>query len=357
MSASLDIELTRQCNLRCDYCFVGWSRDWTSVMPVHIAHEIIAEGAGLYPVLHFTGGEPFAYRALFELIDAGLRLDYPEIMVNTNGTLINSTVVGKLANLGPHLHITVSLDGPEHIHDPVRGAGRYRQTAAAIDALLAAGVRVTIMSVVTPAVLETLSSFLPGLFRAHPGIVGVTLFPVGVGPEGTQKAGSKLNRLAPAQLRELALAVALFYRTGYNVGVAAYPIINPLLRAFGYPTARLYQCTAGRGRVCVHADLTVSTCHPVKDPVYGTWQVGLLHRLHEFPGHAKMTNRDFEGCTSCALQEECGHCRAFVTAAGEPLYGNDKICREVLPPVLGPIHLNPNRVPAHSAEITISSRK
>lgn len=67
MSASLDIEVTRKCNLRCDYCFVGWSRDWTSIMPPKIAHQIIEEGAGLFPMLHFTGGEPFAYPALFDL--------------------------------------------------------------------------------------------------------------------------------------------------------------------------------------------------------------------------------------------------------------------------------------------------
>jgi MoaA/NifB/PqqE/SkfB family radical SAM enzyme len=70
MSASLDIELTRRCNLTCGYCFVGWSRDWTSQMPVDVAHQIVAEGSGMFPTLHFTGGEPFAYRAPFELLDA-----------------------------------------------------------------------------------------------------------------------------------------------------------------------------------------------------------------------------------------------------------------------------------------------
>jgi MoaA/NifB/PqqE/SkfB family radical SAM enzyme len=337
MSASLDIELTRQCNLRCDYCFVGWSRDWTSMMPLDVAHQIIEEGAGLFPVLHFTGGEPFAYRGLFELIEAGLALDYGEVLINTNGTLLNEKNVGRLAELGPRIHVSVSLDGPEPIHDPVRGAGRFRQAARGIDLLLAAGVRVTVMSVVTPAVLGCLATFVPELFRAHPGIVGVTLFPVGVGPEGTQKPGVKLQPLTPSQLRELALVVVLLYRTGHNVGVAAYPIINPLLSAFGYPRSRLYQCTAGRGRVCVHADLTVSTCHPVKDPVYGSWQSGLFHRLHEFPAHQRMASRDFEGCRSCRLQEDCGHCRAFVTGAGLTLYDNDKICRDALIPLLGPL--------------------
>jgi MoaA/NifB/PqqE/SkfB family radical SAM enzyme len=337
MSASLDIELTRKCNLRCDYCFVGWSRDWVSTMPPRVAHQIIAEGTGLFPILHFTGGEPFAYGALFDLIEAGLQHAYDEILINTNGTLLTPTMAHRLAAYGPRLHLSVSLDGPEAIHDAVRGQGCYRQAAQGIDRLLTAGIRVTVMSVVTPAVLQVLPGFVTHLYTAHSGLVGVTLFPVGVGPEGSQKPGATLHPLTPDELRELALTIALLYHTGYNVGVAAYPIINPLLTAFGYPRARLYHCTAGRGRVCVHADLTVSTCHPVKEPVYGTWQPGLLRRLHEFPAHHTMATRDFDGCRTCALIEACGHCRAFVTGAGMSLYGNDQICRDALPPVLGPL--------------------
>ena len=336
MRASLDIEVTRRCNLRCDYCFVGWSRDWTTVMPPEIARQIILEGSGLFPDLHITGGEPFAYAHIYEMIELGLGLDYEEVLINSNGTFFTPEAALRLGGYGPRVHISVSLDGPQAIHDPVRGEGRYRETGEGVDRLLESGVPVTIMSVVTPQVLAVLPDFVDELYRAHPGIRGITFFPVGVGPEGTQKPGAVLRPLTPAELRELALAVALLYRAGRNVGVAAYPIINPLLSAFGYPKSRQYQCTAGRGRICVHADLSVSTCHPVKDPVYGRWSPGLFHRLQDFSDHQRMADRDFDGCRSCALVEDCGHCRAFVTAAEIPLFGNDQICREALPPVLGP---------------------
>jgi len=335
MSASLDIEVTRRCNLRCDYCFVGWSRDWTSAMPVETALQIIREGAGIFPQLHFTGGEPFSYPHMFEVIEAGLELDYPEILTNSNGTFLTQEVARRLADYGPRIHISVSLDGPRPVHDAVRGVGGFEQTTTGIDRLLEAGVRVTIMSVVTPEVLVVLPRFVEDLYQRHPGMVGVTLFPVGVGPEGTQKPGVTLRPLTPGELRELALVVTLLYRTGHNVSVAAYPMINPLLSALGYPKARQYQCTAGRGRVCVHADLSVSTCHPVKDPVYGKWTPGLLRRLHEFPAHQRMASRDFDGGRSCALKEDCGHCRAFVVGAGQPLYGNDEVCRSALPVLIG----------------------
>lgn len=328
---SLDIEVTRRCNLRCEYCFVGWSRDWVSDMPYETALQIIEEGSGLFPMLHFTGGETFTYPRLFDLIEAGLARDYPEILINTNGTLLTPEIAQRLAAYGSRLSISVSLDGPENLHDSARGKGRFRDACRGLQALLDAGVRVTVMTVVTPAVLEVLSPFINDIFDNYPGITGVTLFPVGVGPAGSQKPGSKLHPLTPEQLQELALTVALLYRVGFPIMVGAYPIVNPLLLNFGYPADKLYQCTAGRGRVCVHADLSVSSCHPVKEAIYGTWQSGLLNKLSKFSAHQTLAQRDFEGCRSCAQQEACGHCRAFVTASGASLFGNDRICHEVLP--------------------------
>jgi radical SAM protein with 4Fe4S-binding SPASM domain len=331
MRPSLDLELTRRCNLRCDYCFVGWSRDWHSDIPVDIALGIVEEGAGLFPVLHITGGEPFAYRAIFEVIEAALAKGYEEVMINTNGTMLSSDAMDRLASYGPRVAISVSLDGPEPIHDAARGQGRFREAHEGLRGLLARGVRSTVMSVVTPEVLRGLVPFLYGLMEGLPGLSGVTLFPVGVGPEGSQKPGVTLRGLTPDEIRELALAVTMAYRSGIPVGISTYPIVNPLLLALGYPASMLYHCTAGRGRVGVHADLTVSTCHPVKEPVYGTYRPGLLRQLSSFEVNARLARRDYDGCRSCEHKEECGHCRAFVASSGAPLFGNDEVCLDVVP--------------------------
>lgn len=328
---SLDVEVTRRCNLRCEHCFVGWSRDWTSDLPEDVARAVIDEGAGLFPTLHFTGGEPFAYRPIFDLIARGLAAGYEHVLVNTNGTFLSAGAARDLAAFGERLVITVSLDGPEELHDRVRGAGRFREADEGLARALAAGVRASVMVVVTPEVLRALAPFVTALVRRHPRIEAVTLFPVGVGPEGSQKPGSALRPLSPAEVREMVLAVALLFRAGVPIGIGAYPIVGPMLRALGYPEERLYACTAGRGRVCVHADQSVSTCHPVKDPVYGRWRPGLLRALDRAPAHARMAARDFEGCAECGHREACGHCRAFVTAAGASLFGNDGVCRELLP--------------------------
>src|SRR6185503_12211497 len=142
MKTSLDLEVTRRCNLRCDHCFVGWSRGWEADLPLDVALAAIEEGAGLFQVLHLTGGEPFSYKGIFTLIEAAVQHGYPEVLINTNGTLLTPEVIARLAAHRPKVGLSVSLDGPAEIHDRIRGEGRFEASARAIEALLAAGVPV-----------------------------------------------------------------------------------------------------------------------------------------------------------------------------------------------------------------------
>lgn len=331
MERSLDIEVTRRCNLRCDYCFVGWSRDWRSDLPLEVAEQVVREGAGRFDLLHVTGGEPFAWRGLLDLIDLGHALGYPASLINTNGTIVGEAAIARLAAHGGRAQLSISFDGPRERHDAVRGEGRFDQADATARRAIAAGVPVTLMTVVTRSLLAELPRFLVERMTAHPGSQGITLFPVGVGPSGTQKPGVPLESLTPADLELLASQVALAWHAGIPVVVGAYPVINPLLRKLGYPAERLYQCAAGRGRICIHADQTVSPCHPVATPVYGRWASGLFERLPGFAAHGRMRDRDYAGCTTCSRREDCGHCRAYVTASGAGFFGNDQVCLDVVP--------------------------
>jgi len=327
----LDLEVTRKCNLRCDYCFVGWSRDWKSQMSREVAEAIVREGAGRFDTLHVTGGEPLAWTGLFDLIDLAMTLGYSSALINTNGTLLHDAAIARLAAHRGRVGISVSFDGPRELHDPIRGEGCFDLSDANMERAIAAGVPVTVMTVVTPPVLARLPEFLVERHLRHPRIMGVTLFPVGVGPTGTQKPGSTIDALRPSDIELLAAQVALAFRAGLRVQVGAYPIINPLLRKLGYPEALLYQCTAGRGRVCVHADLGVSSCHPVRQPIYGTWQPGLFDRIPGLEVHRRMRDRDYDGCRGCPEKEHCGHCRAYVTSSVDDFFGNDLVCHDVVP--------------------------
>ena len=71
-----------------------------------------------------ASGEPFGYAPLFDLIEAGIGHGYARIPINTNGTLITPERIVRLARVSSHVSLSVSLDGPEAIHDAVRATPR-----------------------------------------------------------------------------------------------------------------------------------------------------------------------------------------------------------------------------------------
>jgi MoaA/NifB/PqqE/SkfB family radical SAM enzyme len=64
------------------------------------------------------GGEPFLFPAIIDLLEY-INKKNIFISIDTNGSIINK-FARKLVEMG-NLHITFSVDGPENIHDKVRG--------------------------------------------------------------------------------------------------------------------------------------------------------------------------------------------------------------------------------------------
>ena len=59
--------------------------------------------------------------------------------------------------------------------------------------------------------------------------------------------------------------------------------------------------------------------------------IGVLALQGGFAAHARMRDRDYDGCSTCSRREECGHCRAYVTASGAEFFGNDRVCLDAVP--------------------------
>lgn len=133
--------VTNRCNLRCRMCG-QWGQEGYFLrggrkpedLPVEVwkglADEVAAHGrAGL----GLRGGEPFLYRGIVELLEH-IKGKGLSCWMDTNGTLLEE-FAGDVARLGiDALH--VSIDGPERVHDAVRGVpgayARIRDGMAAV---------------------------------------------------------------------------------------------------------------------------------------------------------------------------------------------------------------------------------
>jgi MoaA/NifB/PqqE/SkfB family radical SAM enzyme len=139
---SISLTITNACNLRCQMCG-QWSQegyirckpqrlkvemdlaDWKRIVDELAEHKITS--------LLLRGGEPFLFPGIIDLLqhihDRGIFT-----AIDTNGTQIEK-YAEEITRIG-RIHLTISLDGPELIHDQVRGvSGTYARVRAGIERL------------------------------------------------------------------------------------------------------------------------------------------------------------------------------------------------------------------------------
>ena len=170
------MHLTGHCNLACKYCFVdggkvpGYDHIVMSPDVARAAIDRFAEALASIPPIAdkevaqspavvFYGGEPLLNPAVFcetlnyiqELKEHGtLPPDFSKVLI-TNGTCITPELAEVIAK--HEVSVSLSMDGPEHIHDANRikhnGQGSFQQALRGYRNLRAAGVRPSIACVVT----------------------------------------------------------------------------------------------------------------------------------------------------------------------------------------------------------------
>ncbi|MGA3112747.1 MAG: PTO1314 family radical SAM protein [Candidatus Bathyarchaeia archaeon] len=131
-------KLTYNCNLKCKMC-PFWKRSSENLSTLK-EKEILRQfyDSGVCAVA-FEGGEPLLREDLPEILAYSRSLPLHTSLI-TNGTLLKSRV----DEIAPHISgiVFVSLDGPEKIHDKIRGVnGTFRR---AVDGINAAKERVSI---------------------------------------------------------------------------------------------------------------------------------------------------------------------------------------------------------------------
>lgn len=145
------IHLLDQCNLRCKHCYMDSLNNSTTFLPKNIVNRTLKEiddieELGVKSVL-LSGGEPFLYPYLSEILNSlPLNRRY-EVRIITNGTMINETEVALLKQCNASLQ--VSIDGPPEFHDEFRGMkGAFEKTSSGIERAVNKGVSISLLTTV-----------------------------------------------------------------------------------------------------------------------------------------------------------------------------------------------------------------
>jgi MoaA/NifB/PqqE/SkfB family radical SAM enzyme len=142
------VHLLDRCNLRCQHCYMEAEPSGAACLPLDLVIRSLGEvkPLGIGKVC-LSGGEPFLYPALRDLLESASQQEGLEVYVSTNGTLIGPQNAGMLKEAGAQAQ--VSIDGPRAYHDRFRGVkGAFESAARGVEALVAAGVPVGVVSTV-----------------------------------------------------------------------------------------------------------------------------------------------------------------------------------------------------------------
>lgn len=146
--------LTNRCNSKCKYC-----RHWEFKGEEIKTEEVLK----IIPVLaemgtckiNFTGGEPLLREDFAEIIKRTNK-EQIRIIVSSNGILVPDKV-NILKNID---FLSLSLDGPEEIHNSLRGKDSYKAVLRAAEVARNKGIKVVFSTVITDVNINYLTHVL-----------------------------------------------------------------------------------------------------------------------------------------------------------------------------------------------------
>jgi radical SAM protein with 4Fe4S-binding SPASM domain len=317
----VQLHLTERCNLRCRHCYqTGELSDEMSLSEIKAliseVSEMLRDWSDAYhisfsPSFNVTGGEPFLMMDIFLVLEELAKKGFATYLLS-NGILISRERAETLAGLGVK-GVQISIEGPEDIHDSVRGAGSMSSSIKGVQNLLDAGIEVTLNT--------TLSAINASYFRdviALASSLGVQR--VGFSrlvPSGRGKV--LLNRmLTGSALKDLYTAIFSLRTPGLQI-VTGDPVASMIREPFFEETDLKVPsggCAAGVSGLTILPDGTVTPCRrlPVpignvrKDSLREIWATSVV--LRDLRDQSGYTGK----CGNCSRWSVCRGCRAIAFA-------------------------------------------
>jgi AdoMet-dependent heme synthase len=321
--------LTERCNLRCRHCYQEGGKH--PEMPLQAIKGVIGEIAAMLaawqeayeiefsPSFNVTGGEPF------------LRADFPEVLaelaranfdcfVLSNGTLIGPGEAELMRSLAVR-GVQVSLEGPEEIHEQIRGRGSFQAALQGIRHLLAAGVAVSINATLSRFNAEAFYDLVRLASELKVPRLGFSrLVPAGQG------AGMLGEMLSAAEVRELYEKIFALRVEGLAI-VTGDPVAVQLREPAGTDDlgdTPAGGCAAGVAGLTILPDGTLTPCRRLPIPLGQAGRDSIREIWAVSPVLEQLRDRSrYRGkCRTCRRWSACRGCRAiayaYAQAQGEP---------------------------------------
>jgi radical SAM protein with 4Fe4S-binding SPASM domain len=313
--------LTERCNLSCSHCYqTGGKIAELSLTEIREVLDEITDMLAAWeeayqlkfsPSLNITGGEPFLRKDLFEILGEMGSRDLA-IYLLTNGTLIDKEKAQRLADLKVK-GVQVSIEGPEQVHDSIRGRGSFNASKRGVSHLLGAGLKVTLNA--------TLSELNADKFRDMVEIASTL---------GVQRLG--FSRLVPSgrgldlvdrmidheRLKDIYDSIFALPTNGLEI-VTGDPVASQMKNGGETDNCGPVAtggCAAGVSGLTLLPDGTITPCRRLPVPIGNVREDSLREIWANSPILEQLRDRSrYKGkCGSCPKWANCRGCRAIAYA-------------------------------------------
>jgi radical SAM protein with 4Fe4S-binding SPASM domain len=284
-------------------------------------------GIRVSPSIHFTGGEPFLYGGLWDVIAYSREKGYG-VALMTNGCLITQEDAKTVSSLGIS-DIQVSLEGPPELHESIRGRGSFNAAAKGVEQLVAAGNKVSANVTLSRMNLNQIEETIEIAKEVGFKSIGFSrMVPCGWGK------GLLPHLLTPQELRSAYERIISLNHPSFEV-VSGDPLAGTFseLKIPAGCNLTLSGCSAGFSGVTVTSDGSVMPCRRIgllagnlkKKSLRAIWASSrLLWSLRRRKSY-------YGKCGRCSFWPSCRGCRAvayaYSLAQGKPdLFADDPQC-------------------------------
>ncbi len=314
---SMELELSRECNLKCVYCYANSGRKLHNELTIDEIYDALGQAIalGARRIIIIGGGEPLMYPRLWDIM-SWLRDREIAIDLFTNATLLTPPTAADLLRLGVAPVIKMN-SSDEAVQDLLAGVpGAWKAIRRGLEHLLAAGYP----HPEHPLGIETIIcrqniAQLPGLW-AWARERGIVPYFEMITFQGRAKKNLNLN-VPSEELHALFLELSRIDRERFGLHWEPHPPIAALAC-----NRHEYSCT-------LNAQGYIQPCTGVDTTVGNIRHAPLAEILATSPVMAAM--RDIHSlvkgvCGSCDLGTECYGCRGLAYHITGDFLAPDPLC-------------------------------
>ncbi len=302
-NVSLSLEVTTNCNSSCSHCFVRARGSGKSNLAPDVVQTIVREGyqAG-YRHLHITGGEPLMWDGLHRVLDHAFATGYQTVFLNTNGTLLSGEASRMLSSY-TGLTISITIQGPESLHDSMRGKGSYNKALEGLENALAAGLAVHVFTPVGRSLIPALPIFATGILETYPGIRLLNVIQLIRVPADIFDLSREV--LTPEEFLSLVRMVALLRLGGLNIDILQNPLARVASRILNMNWLPLSSPLYQQGSLMITAQGRMTLAHSTTED-FGSYEPGILSKILNSSAYHRALSKCRFACGKCGYSDLCG---------------------------------------------------